>query len=591
MQVRLVFFFLIFIPIVASLQCRLTNESCSVNEVCIIRMYERNNSHAASCDFTSYNYRICCDTIRFSSVKTNCSIDEGGILSLAKLNNSHVEKYKYTNYPFHICAKFDAGSPVTTNIRDNNCFENETVVVSINSYTNSHIAEANYYSKKVCISHYPDLLLNQSSIELNDSYIVVGDVVNITIKVFNIGEARAKNVKVKCYDNSSFFDSYNITSIEPKSFGYAFCLWRSNCGTNHNLTFVVDEQNEIFEYNETNNNFTINVSLIEKLFINIDNPLNNSNIYRNKTVNLQSTVFASCNPVSNYNVYWYNDSYLIGIGEDINWRVPLDDNVLGRRNITAFVNKTGYVEGGSTIFVNILNNIPLVGTYITKNEIEVGEGLSIYCNVYDEEDAVDILKINVSVLYSNGTWENVTATKLSGNIFYRDLLVPYTSPLGIYKAFCTALDTDNGYNETFKPFIVYINVSIIISLNKKSFWWNETIISNIKAIRRNGTPVVNGYINVSLDKEKKCEGFTNNEGKFVCTFNAPLKIGIFNLDVVVQDPLSTRYFFNTTIVEIKITIGEDVERAKIVTCYEEPRLIINPDGTIQRVRVKVCVLR
>ncbi|MFH8038978.1 MAG: CARDB domain-containing protein [Candidatus Aenigmatarchaeota archaeon] len=591
MQVRLIFLLFLIFPLAFSFDCTLRTGNCNSNEVCILRMFERNNSHAASCDYTSYNYVICCDTIKFSSVKQSCLNDEGGILSLAKLNDSHVEKYNYSNYPYHVCAKFDIGSPVTTYIRENGCFPNETIVASIHDLTNSHIAEPNYYNKKVCISKYSDLLLNQSSIELNDSYIVVGEAVNITIKVFNVGDVYSYDVKVKCYDNSTFFGEYTIPSIAPNSYGLAYCLWNSVCNIQHNLTFVVDENNEIFEYNETNNNFTQSVNLIEKLFITIDNPSNNSIIYRNKTVSLNSTVHASCNPVSNYNVYWYNDSYLIGIGEDINWKVPLDDNVLGIRNITAFVNKTGLVENSDSIFVTISNNIPLVDTEISKDEVEVGDSLRVYCSVKDEEDSVDFLKVNVSILNSNDEWINSTATKLTGNIFYKDFSIPFNAPLGIYKAYCVVLDTDNGYNETFKSFVVYQNVSIIISLNKKTFWWNESIVSSLKIVRRNGSNVVNGYVNISLDKEKKCEGYTNNEGKFSCTFLAPLRIGLFNLDVVVQDPLSTKYFFNSTIIEIKLSIGEDIEKAKIVSCHEEPRLIINPDGTIQLVKVKVCVVR
>jgi len=134
-------------------------------------------------------------------------------------------------------------------------------------------------------------------------------------------------------------------------------------------------------------------------------------------------------------------------------------------------------------------------------------------------------------------------------------------------------------------------VLILISLNKKSFWYNETIYSSIKVIRIDGSPLNNSDIWVSFEKELKCSGKTDNQGKFNCSFSAPLKIGIFNLEVKVYDNSLQRYFFNNTAVEVKLLIGEETERAKIISCREEPRIIIGPDGFPQVVNVKVCIIR
>ncbi len=49
---------------------------------------------------------------------------------------------------------------------------------------------------------------------------------------------------------------------------------------------------------------------------------------------------------------------------------------------------------------------------------------------------------------------------------------------------------------------------------------------------------------------------------------------------------------NTTTLEVKIWWGEreeEMREAANVGCYEVPKLIQNPDGTIKRVMVRVCV--
>ena len=573
--------------------CNIRNGNCSVNEVCLFRMAQTTNSHAAFCNQTSYSYAVCCNTIKYSSIKTSCSSDEGGIISLLKEIDSHVEKYNYSNYPYHVCAKFDIGSPVATYIRDGFCFSNETIVASIYKLTNSHVAEPNYYNKKICISKYSDILLNGSSLIFNNSNPVVGDVVNITIKVFNIGEVDTFNVNITCYDNSNLFDYYVVNNVPAGGYSYAYCIWRTSCNVNHTLEFYADEQNKIFEYNESNNYIRRNITLMEKLSIRIDNPKNGDSFYRGQIINLNSTVSASCNPVSNYNVYWYNNSVLIGIGEDITWQIPLDDGLLGNKTIEALVNKSGYIEGRDSVNITILNNPPSTNINLDKNEVEVGDSITVSClDVNDVEDPVEQLKVNVSILYPDNTWSNSSASRISTtNNFYKIVNIPFNAPLGVAKAFCAVKDTDNGYFEISKDFIIYQNVTILISLNKTNYWWGEGVGSYIKVVRRDGSLVTNASINVSLNEVIKCSGKTNNNGEFLCDFTAPLEVGIFKLSVVIQDPKSTKLFSNSTNVEVVLTIGEDIEKAKIVSCHEEPRLIQNPDGTISRVIIKVCIVR
>jgi uncharacterized protein involved in tolerance to divalent cations len=63
--------------------------------------------------------------------------------------------------------------------------------------------------------------------------------------------------------------------------------------------------------------------------------------------------------------------------------------------------------------------------------------------------------------------------------------------------------------------------------------------------------------------------------------------------VEVTDSQTGKIFTNSTLLIVKVTYGAEeteVERAKQVSCYEIPQLVVNPDGSIKQVFVKVCVL-
>jgi len=61
----------------------------------------------------------------------------------------------------------------------------------------------------------------------------------------------------------------------------------------------------------------------------------------------------------------------------------------------------------------------------------------------------------------------------------------------------------------------------------------------------------------------------------------------------VTDSQTNKIFTNSTLLVVKAAYGveeTEVRRAKQVSCYEVPQLVINPDGSIKQVFVKVCVL-
>jgi len=316
-------------------------------------MAKLNDSHVANCSY--YPYKVCCDRI-VSSVLRNgsCSSDEGGVISMYQVNNSHAARKDYYNYK--VCAKF-IDYPVECSLR-NSCYVNETCVVSLYQEIDSHVATCDFpYQNKVCCGKLADSYIDQSSINTNDTTPVVGDVLLFNITVWNLGDINLTNVNVSCYDNGTYFDS-DLINISVQTPSYAYCKLLMNCPITHNISFRVDPLNEIREYNETNNEAWIELTLTEKLFITIDSPTNGQNVYRCSPLLLNSTVTASCNPPSGYEVYWYNSTDLIATGEDSVWCIGSSDTLLGTEEINATVLGGGYVNSSGTVNINIINNPP-----------------------------------------------------------------------------------------------------------------------------------------------------------------------------------------------------------------------------------------
>jgi len=323
--------------------------------------------------------------------------------------------------------------------------------------------------------------------------------------------------------------------------------------------------------------------------------LNNSSFYRGQTIWLNSTVTSSCSNSPPHSTYWYNESTLIGSGDDIQWQIPLDDSLLGLKNITAYANSSGYIDSSSSIFITILNNLPEIRKISTNvSEVQSGEGIEITCEAYDLEDCPSSancnLVANISILDANGNWDNASANKI-GNTFYRDYTAPY-SPRGEYKAYCILLDTDNGKAENYTTFLVYQNASITINFDKDYYSWNETakVFGYVK--RKDGTAVANSPIDIFLEGKKVCNSNTDLYGSYSCSFVTPNEIGNYKILVNVTDILTNKMFANSSTLVVKFAYGASEKEEKIaksVSCYEIPQLVINPDGTIKKVYVRVCV--
>ena len=586
----LIFFSIFLFPFSLAFNCTIREGSCLANEVGVISLAKETNSHVGSWD--KYNYKVCCD-FNFVAIRSNCEAGEGEVLSLYKTSNSHAAKKGY--YPNKVCAKHYS-TPANCTIRENACLSDEVCVISLANQVNAHAAKCDYYPWKICCRALADLYVNDSSISFNVSEPYVSDILGINITVWNIGDAAASQVNVSCYDNGNYFDSYIINSIPPNPSmqepRYAYCELKTDCPTEHNISIRVDPANLIKEYNESNNFASKNINLKEKLFIQIDSPSNGQSFYRGSDINLQSTVNDSCYPFPSITVNWYNESDFIGSGEDIVWTIPLADFMLGTKTIKAEALATSYSTVYDTVQITILNNLPSVSTpsfNVSPAEIHKGESIEISCVANDLEDPAENLQVNISVKDPTGNWDNVTANRI-GNTFYRSYSTSETSLIGYYTAYCTVLDTDNGYSSSASQFVVYQNVSILINLNATQVWWNDAVNCTIQAIRRDNSYVSSADVEIKVNESIKCSAnaATDELGKYTCIFNAPNSTDTFIVNASVIDPLTDKLFYNTTLLEVSPTLGEE-EVAPQIACYEEPQIIQNPDGTLEEVRVKVCV--
>lgn len=583
--------FLVFVfQLVNGLTCSLKS-SCSSNETCLLSFAYSSNSHVAACGY--YANKLCCDRFFAAAIRSSCFANESEILSLFATQNSHVGSKGY--YANKLCASFYS-TPANCSIKTS-CDASETCVLELAKANNAHAAACGTgYPYKLCCRALPDLYVNESSIKLNATEIYANDTVLINITVYNIGDAAAASVNVSCYANGNYIDSDVINSVPPdpsmQEPRYASCVWKASCPLNQTLEVRVDPLDEIAEYNESNNNASINVSIYDRFSITIDNPKDNENYYRGQTINLNSTVTAVCGTLAGYSVEWRNSTSIISTKEDDTYTIGLADSFLGPEPINASVFYNGKLHDYDLVTINILNNLPSVSNIsynVTPPEIHVGEAIQISCDVTDVEDDASLLNVSINVKDAVGSWQNQSASRI-GNTFYIDYQTSETSPIGYYTAVCKAIDTDNGTAESVSQFLVYKNVSVSIVLNNTEPWWNESVLARVHAERIDGSPVQGGDVNITVNQTLVCSNktATDSNGNYSCIFNAPAQLGLYYVYAYVADPLTSKVFYNYTLMNVTAKIGAE-ERAANIACYEEPVIIQNPDGTLRKATLKVCV--
>jgi len=572
-----------------ALSCAVRDSACNAGENILFSMHSQNNSHVGMADY--YQYLVCCDEVT-ASLRESCSSGEDEILSFFRENNSHVAEAGY--YSTKLCAGY--GSQGLECSLAEECNATETCVVSLHSAGNSHAGMCGHYGNQLCCAKIPDLYVNNTSITANASLPVFETPVLINITVWNIGDSVASAVNVSCYQNGTYFGSDVISSVpadaSKETPRYASCVWTAACTDNVSIT--VDPADNIRELNESNNGAWGMVPITERLTIEVDSPINGQSVYRGSEVSLQSTVTASCD-LPSYTVNWYNQSTLISTDEDTTWTIPLADELLGVRMINASATAADYVNDTANVNITVINNPPATGApayNVTPAEIQRGKGVEISCEVSDVEDVAASLTVNISIRDPNNVWSNVTTTDRIGSTYYRNYQTTQSNPIGNYTSVCTVVDTDSGMDDSTSTFLVLQNGTVSVDLNATSVTYNTAINVSGVAMYLDTGAITLSDVTVSILSMEKCTDTTDASGGYTCVFAAPNQVGIFAVDVLVVDKDSGVHITNSTMLTVSVEYGEPKpaeESAQNVGCYEVPSLVQNPDGSITKSTVRICV--
>jgi len=129
--------------------------------------------------------------------------------------------------------------------------------------------------------------------------------------------------------------------------------------------------------------------------------------------------------------------------------------------------------------------------------------------------------------------------------------------------------------------------TVTINLNSTQVWWNDSIYAFGNAKYSTGSPI-QGEVYLKIDNKKFSCGTTDENGDWNCTFNAPIEIGEYEVEVNVTN--STGYsFLNSTLFKVSPFYGKKALRKSNKIVLEIPTLLQDMSGKITKVLLKLYV--
>lgn len=258
-------------------------------------------------------------------------------------------------------------------------------VTCYDDLNNSNTTQTRYFT-----INQPDLYIDDYRIFFNNTNPNVNETINITANVSNIGGVPANNVLVEFWDGpigiGTFIGNYTAT-VNTNSSVIFWTLWNITTGY-HIVHVYVDPYNLISELNESNNNATKNISILQSI---INYPLNN-------------TMF-------NYSNISINFTLLDYTGNQINYSIFIDNSL----NVT----------GTTTDNISTIVNINLTQG-IKKINVEAQDYLGRRKNSTSIYITIDYTPPQPVINTPNGTWFNTSTPSINisatDNI---DLLIDY----------------------------------------------------------------------------------------------------------------------------------------------------------------------
>jgi hypothetical protein len=145
----------------------------------------------------------------------------------------------------------------------------------------------------------------------------------------------------------------------------------------------------------------------------------------------------------------------------------------------------------------------------------------------------------------------------------------------------------------FLVLVVFVNAAtngtVSVNVYNSTVWWNDTVIVNGTATYTNGSAVGSGQTaNVTLDSFQYCTGTTTAAGFYTCNFRAPLKLGVYTLQVTVTNSTG-QTITNTTTFTVKPNFGQTVIGKTARSVFEVPMVIQDMNGEIRQIWTRVIV--
>lgn len=131
-------------------------------------------------------------------------------------------------------------------------------------------------------------------------------------------------------------------------------------------------------------------------------------------------------------------------------------------------------------------------------------------------------------------------------------------------------------------------LNLTINLNATKLTWNDGIKVYGKATRSE-SPLSYSNVTVKFDQETFCYLQTNATGDYECSFTVPKKrINNYNITATVIDKDTFEEKTVWKSIKMHLYYGYQISN-KDMSCYETPKIIQNPDGSVDIVMVNICV--
>ena len=266
----------------------------------------------------------------------------------------------------------------------------------------------------------------------------------------------------------------------------------------------------------------------------------------------------------------------------VGWRIYYNDTA-GKENVTGTFNFS--VTNSAPTIGNLKEHPTDPGTYVA------GQNYQFNITINDVDGTGDLSTV---ILEWDGTNETITSYATTNSTAREYYTTKTDLAVGTYNYKWFVNDTSNAWASTSNSYTVSAP-EIIITLNETEVWWGDPINASLVATV-DGNPIENGNVNITLNSSAGVvcseDSATDAGGGYSCTFTAPNSVGNYNVTVDVYNPATGKTYTNSTLLTVKITFGGSTTQksgAQSVGCYDVPMVIVNPDGSIKKVVVNVCV--